>query len=146
MVSESAKTKDEHLQVVAEHYQKTFELADGLRRDRNKFFIFLVAVLAGAALLFGFGKTMVLKLLAVWISKNIGLLEVNANSIPGMSQKDVTDWISNANFDLLLTLMLAVVFYLMMNLYHHTETVSRLYIYLGKLEIEIRLKLESNSQ
>jgi hypothetical protein len=44
----------------------------------------------------------------------------------------------NANFNLLQTMVLAVVFYLTVNLYHHTTTVLRLYAYLGKLEGEIR--------
>jgi len=145
MSSESTKSKDENLQVLAEHYQKTFELADGLRRDRNKFFIFLVAMLAGVTAFLGLGKERALRMLAAWMSASISFDKLDPNTYADLSPDALAQWFSGTNFSLLLTMTLAIVFYFMMNLYHHTATVNRLYAYLGKLETEIGASLPRTS-
>ncbi len=121
----------EPIEFIVEHYHKTHELAYELRNDRNNIFIILVAFLATATLLFSLGQPQVNSLLVVWIAKTVGVTD----------QNQIAALQSSANFDLLQVFVLAVVFYLTVNLYHHTQTVLRLYAYLGKMEGEIRERL-----
>jgi hypothetical protein len=78
--------------------------------------------------LFSLGQPQANSLLVVWIAKSVGMIE----------QSQITALQNSANFDLLQVLVLAVVFYLIVNLYHRTQSVLRLYEYLGKMESEIR--------
>jgi hypothetical protein len=97
-----------------------------------------VATLAVATVVFSLGTAEVSQIAAPWIGNLINLKD--ANEIAQLKQT-----IAN-NFNLLQTMLLAVIFYLTVNLYHHTTTVLRLYAYLGKIETEIRshLKLAAN--
>ncbi|MBI3913036.1 MAG: hypothetical protein HY327_02390 [Chloroflexi bacterium] len=114
--------------LIAEHYQRTYELTSELRKDRNRIFLILVGFLALATLLFSLGQTSANSLLVRLVAKLLDLTDV----------KEIDALKTNINFDLLQTMVLAVVFYLTVNLYHHTTTVLRHYAYLGKLETEIR--------
>ncbi len=126
----TAPIKKDVAEFLVEHYQKTYELTQELWRERNNIFLILVAVLAAASLFLSLGQAQANSLLLVWVGRTLGLSEAQISAL----QK-------SANFDLLQLLVLATVFYLMVNLYHRTQSVLRLYQYLGKLEEEIRAQL-----
>ncbi len=145
--AQGPKGLTEHVAVLAEHYQKTFELADGLRKDRNRYFVFLVLFLAGSSLVFILGKTVVLQVLVIWIGHSIGLPDGTPTTLPGIiTLQDLLELMLKENFDIYVLLALTVVFYLMMNLYHHTVTVRRLYAYLEAMEKEIGANLTQDRE
>lgn len=128
MAANPSAAKKEPVELIAEHYQKTYELTHELRRERNRIFLILLGFLAVATLLFSLGQPSANSLLVKWVTKILEITDID----------DIQALKTNVNFDLLQTMMLAVVFYLTVNLYHNTTTVLRLYAYLGKIETEIR--------
>ena len=99
MSSNSPVPDEKKLERLAEHYQKTFEMNYQTWRDRNNYFLTLVAVLAGATLLFSLGKSDASSIIVIWIGNLIGLKESQPNPFA-----------SSANFELLQLLVLAVIF------------------------------------
>ncbi len=126
----TAPIKKDVAEFLVEHYQKTYELTQEFWRERNNIFLILVAVLAATTLFLSLGQAQANSLLVVWVGRTLGL-----------SDAQITALQQSANFDLLQLLVLAIVFYLMVNLYHRTQNVLRLYQYLGKIEEEIRARL-----
>lgn len=121
---------------LVEHYQKTFELTYKLWQQRNRTFLLLLAVIAAATLL-SFRTPLGDTLLASWIANSAGLTE----------ETEIAALRKSFPYELLQTILLIVIFYLMVNLYHRAVYVLRNYRYLGSLESEIRdhLKLGENS-
>lgn len=118
------------------HYEKTFELTYKLWQQRNRLFLLLLAVISTATFLSfrtPFGDT----LLASWIANSAGLTE----------DTEIVALRKSFPYELLQTILLIVIFYLMVNLYHRAVYVLRNYRYLGLLEAEIRshLNLDANS-
>jgi hypothetical protein len=60
--------------ILAEHYQKTYELTLEMWRQRNQTFIVLLAVI-GAATLLTFSPSQANPLLVLWIAKALGVTE-----------------------------------------------------------------------
>jgi phosphate/sulfate permease len=125
--SGASVSKEKKIEHIVEHYQKTFEMNYQLWKERNNYFLILVAFVAGATLLFSLGKNNANSLIVTWIGNLIGLKENQSNPFA-----------TGANFELLQLLVLAVVFYLMLSLYRYTQDVMRTYAYLGELENEIQ--------
>ncbi len=119
-------------EILAEHYQKTYELTFELWRQRNQTFLILLAVI-GAATLLTFSAAQTNPLLVLWIAK---VLEVK-------DEKGIQELGRSFPFGLLQSLLLVVVFYLVVNLYHRALYVLRNYRYLAELEREIRGQLEA---
>src|SRR5574341_1448125 len=94
-------------QVLAEHYQNTSELTYTLRRERDRFFIFLLGALA-AATLFNFDATSSDSLLIAAVVK---FLEIK-------DPKIVMGLQTSPLLEIIQTLLLVGVFYLMSNLHH----------------------------
>ena len=117
MAANQPLEKKDPIEHIIEHYQKTYEITHELWRERNSTFLVLVAFLAGATMLFSLGQPQANSLLVVWIAKTVGMTD----------QTQITALQNSANFDLLEVLVLAVVFYLIVNLYHRTQNVLRLY-------------------
>ncbi len=117
-------------QVLAEHYQKTSELTYALRDQRDKIFIFLLIALA-AATLFNFDATSSDSLLVAGIVKFLQITD--AKIITGLQTSPLLEIVQ--------TLLLAAVFYLMSNLYQRTASMLRNFLYLGAMEQEIRDRL-----
>lgn len=117
-------------EILAAHYQNTYELTHELWTQRNSTFLFLLAAIGiGAVLIFGTQDTNSLIVYGI-----AGLL--------GISDVVRIDALQRSfPFALLQTIVLIVVYYLMVNLYHRTISVFRLYRYLGELEREIRQAL-----
>ncbi len=122
--------------VLAEHYQKTFEVAYDSWKERNKLFVYLVLV-AGLGLML---------LLRVPTADDL-LVDAIAKFL------NITDPLRKAElqngfpFDILLSAILVTMFYFMQRLYSTNLSVMRTYMYLGALEKEIResLRLPANS-
>lgn len=122
--------------VLAEHYQKTYEVAYEYSKERNKLFVFLV-------LTAGFGLMLLLhiptsdSLLVAAIAKFLNITDQTVR----------TDLQAKFPFDILLSGVLVVMFYLMQRLYSTNLSVMRTYLYLGALEKEFRphLGLEKGS-
>ncbi len=126
----------ENPQLLTEHYQKTYELTYELWKQRNKTFLVLLGVIAAATLL-TFGSAQTNPLLIAWIAKSLGITESSR----------IAELQRSFPFALLQSLLLIVVFYLIVSLYHRALYVLRNYRYLGELEHEIReqLKLSPDS-
>ncbi len=116
--------------ILAKHYQKTFELTYEIWKQRNRTFLVLVAVI-GAGTLLTFRAAQANPLLVYWIAKLLGLTDKDSIAALGKSFP----------FGLLQSLLFIVVFYLMVNLYHRALYVLRNYRYLAALEREIRGRL-----
>ena len=113
-------------QLLVQHYQDTYELTYRLWAQRNRIFLILLAVVASASLLTYAPETN--SLLLSWIGKAVGI-------------SDQTKLRASVPFALLQGVLLAVVFYLMVNLFHRALYVLRNYAYLGNVEKEIRDEL-----
>jgi hypothetical protein len=117
-------------EILAEHYQKTYELTFELWKQRNQTFLILLGVI-GAATLLTFSPAQTNPLLALWIAKALGVT----------GDQNIQDLGRSFPFGLLQSLLLVVVFYLVVNLYHRALYVLRNYRYLAALEQEIREQL-----
>jgi hypothetical protein len=113
-------------EILAQHYQKTFEVTYDLSRQRNRLFVFLILAI-------GMGIVLTLQ------GQETG--EKTLNLLAGLfGLEPIT--LDDQQFQILQTLLLVVVFHLMFTLYHHNATVLRNYLYLGSMEDEIRQRLE----
>jgi hypothetical protein len=115
---------------MVDHYQKTYELTYEVWRQRNRIFLILLGVI-GAATLLTLRVPQANSLLVDLVAKALSLtdpdrIETLRKSFP---------------FSILQSVLLLVVFYLMVNLYHRSLWVLRHYRYLGLLETEIRQEL-----
>jgi small-conductance mechanosensitive channel len=120
----------DNAEILAEHYQKTYELTYDLWKQRNQTFLILLAVIGGATLL-TFSATQTNPLLVRWVAKVLDVTD----------KQDIQELGRSFPFGLLQSLLLVVVFYLVVNLYHRALYVLRNYRYLAALEREIRGQL-----
>lgn len=116
--------------VLAEHYQKTYELTLEMWRQRNRTFLLLLAVI-GSATLLTFRAAETSLLMVYLVAKLLGVSD----------QAQVQELRRSFPFGLLQSLLLVVVFYLTVNLYHRAIYVLRNYSYLSRLEDEIHQEL-----
>jgi len=119
-------TADKRAELLAEHYQKTYELTHELWKQRNSTLLLLLGVV-GAATLLTLHVPGMESLLVGFITKNLNITK--------------SDLEANVSFSILQSVLLFVVFYLMVNLHHRALYVLRNYRYLGALEGEIRVAL-----
>ncbi|MFN8472267.1 MAG: hypothetical protein U0822_08765 [Anaerolineae bacterium] len=114
----------ETARIIAEHYQKSFELTNKQVSQRNSYFLWiLVVVLVGALLSWRPNDTQLIVRLAL-----ARALDVN----------DSQTLFSPSVLGLIHAIILAIVFYLMTNLYKYNALAARNYQYLDILEQEIR--------
>jgi len=124
---ETRSTPPVNVEVLAEHYQKTFEVAVENWKERNKLFVFLV-ITAGIGLILLLRVPTADELLVDAIAKFL----------------NITDPLRKAElqnafpFQILLSGILIAMFYLMQRLYTTNLSVMRNYLYLGLLEKEIQ--------
>ncbi len=114
--------------LVAEHYQKTFELNLDLWRERNKNFIILLVVSA-ITILLTYRTPGVLLVMTDTYNKLLG------------GGRDITTLTNGFPFELLQSILLAVILYLIIQIYHRTSHINRTYKYLDELEKNIRERL-----
>ena len=128
--TEKPATQPSHpvnVEVLANHYQKTFEVAYDYWKERNKLFVILVLT-AGMGLLLLLHVPTADSLLVAAIAKFLDITD----------QAVKTDLLEKFPFNILLSGFLVVMFYLMQRLYSTNLSVMRNYLYLGALEAEVR--------
>lgn len=116
-------------ELLAEHYQKTYEVTYELWRERNRMFPSLAAAIGGGLLL------------AFKIPAANNLVVGLIAAVLKMDNAQQTTLQTNFPFEILQTVLLAVILQLMLDLYRHTLDIDRGYEYLGGLEVEIRQSL-----
>jgi hypothetical protein len=116
-----------NVEVLASHYQKTFEVAYEYWKERNRLFVFLV-IAAGIGLLIILRVPEAPSLLVDAIAKFLGIDDPLRK----------TQLYTTFPFDVLLSMILVAMFYLMQRLYSTNLSVMRHYLYLGAVEKEIR--------
>jgi hypothetical protein len=118
-------------EILAEHYQKTFELTLNLWEQRNRtFLILLFAVGVGALLTFKVSQAEPL------------LVDLFANIFRINSEARLNELRANFPYSLINYILLTTVLYLMIQLYHKTISITRNYDYLAGMEEEIREGLD----
>ena len=117
-------------EVLADHYQKTFEIAHEHWKERNKIFVTLVLT-AGIGLLLLLRVPEANSLLVDAITKFLGVTDAER----------IKTLYANFPFNILLSGVLVVMFYLMQRLYSTNLSVMRNYMYLGAIEKELRIHL-----
>ena len=119
-----------NVEVLANHYQKTFEVAYDYWKERNKLFVILVLT-AGMGLLLLLRVPEANSLLVDAIAKFLGVTDMER----------IQQLYANFPFNVLLSGVLVVMFYLMQRLYSTNLSVMRTFMYLGALETEVRKHL-----
>jgi hypothetical protein len=120
----------EPVQLITEHYQKTFELTYETWKERNKLFVYLVLVT-------GLGLLLVLQ-----VPEANTLLVDGIVKLLGITDKArISQLHKDFPLEIILSIILIIVFYLMQRLYSTSLAVLRNYAYLAALEKEIRQKL-----
>ena len=123
---ENKPTEPVNVEVLANHYQKTYEVAYENWRERNKLFVYLVLTASLGLVLLLRVPTGVTLLVAA-IAKFLNITDDATKTI-----------LQNAfPFDILLSGILVVLFYLMQRLHSTNLSVMRTYAYLGELEKDI---------
>lgn len=117
----------EKVEVLAEHYQKTFELALMTWEKRNQTFLLLLGVV-GAATLLTFNVPQAQPLLVDLVMKVLGITDTTR----------AAELRASFPYGLIQSILLMVVMYLMLILYHRTATIQRFYKYMALLEGDIR--------
>jgi hypothetical protein len=119
--------------IIADHYQKTFDLTYNLWQERNKNFIMLLIISAAEILI------------AYRTEQVTGVLAAIYKALTDLSLDEATNAINNGfPFNILQTILLAVILFLMIQIYHRTSHINRSYGYLGALETDIRERLKSH--
>lgn len=120
-------------ELLIEHYQKTFELTLEMVKERNRTFLYLVITI-------GLTSLLTLKI----AQANYLFIDFLANmfNIPQEDTTRINELRQQFPFALMQSVVLAIVFYLMVNLYHRSTYVLRNYQYLGAMESEIKKYLE----
>lgn len=120
----------EPIQLITEHYQKTFELTYETWKERNRLFVYLVLVT-------GIGLLLVLQVPEannLLVDAIVKLLGITDGARIAQLHKDFP-------LEIILSIILIIVFYLMQRVYSTSLSVLRYYAYLAGLEEEIRQKL-----
>lgn len=120
----------EGTEILAEHYQKTFELTLKLWEQRNLTFLILLFVVGvGALLTFKVSQAEPL------------FVDLVANIFNIQNEERIGELRASFPYGLLHSILLMVVLYLMVQLYHRTISITRNYDYLAGMEDEIRNSL-----
>lgn len=137
---------DTKAELLNDHYKETYNLALRTWNYRNRIFLILLAVVGGATLL-TFEVDGAEPLLVDIIAGFFDITDCNT----------VTDLRTSFPFGLIQSILLMIILYLNVQLFHRTINIARYYKYIEKLELEIReilfekdykenFKKESNDQ
>lgn len=121
---------DKATELIAEHYQKTYELTLQMWEQRNTTFLLLLAVV-GTATVLTFNVSQAEPLLVDIIAKVVGITDAGRL---GELRKSFP-------YGVVQSILLMAILYLMLILYHRTAFIRRCYVYLGAIEPEIKSRL-----
>ena len=114
-------------ELLAEHYQKTFEFTLKLWEQRNRTFLWLLFVV-GSGTLLTFRVSQAEPLLVDFVAKMFNI----------ENEERMNELRTSFPYGLIHSILLMAVLYLTVQLYHRTITITRNYHYLSKMEEEIR--------
>ena len=122
--------ENKNIQILAEHYQKAFEVAYETWKQRNKLYLWLL-MLVSVAVLLTYQAPQANPLLVDWITNLLGITESTRideirNSFP---------------YAVLNSALGFAIFYTLVNLYQHNRIIGQNNFYLPRLESELRNKL-----
>lgn len=118
-------------EILAEHYQKTYEQTYDFWKERNRLFLLLLGVI-GVGTILTFRVSQAESLMVDLVARLVGV----------EGEDRLKELRQGFPLGVLHSIILIVVFYLMVNLYHRALFVLRNYQYLGILEAEIRHELK----
>lgn len=118
------------IQILADHYQKTFEVSYELWKHRNKLYFLLLGVV-GVAVLLTFQAPQANSLLVDWIAKLVGVTEPDR----------IAEIQNGFPFAILYGVLGLAIFYIMLIVYQYSRLLRHNYRYLGNLEKELREQL-----
>lgn len=125
----------EAIQAITEHYQNTFELTYEMWKERNRLFVYLV-------LTAGVGLILLLRI----PQANALLIDVVVKFLSITDKTRISELQTNFPFEVLLSTVMVIIFYLMQKLYSTNLSVLRNYLYLGAMENEIRAQLHLTAE
>lgn len=120
----------ERASLLADHYQKSFEITSEVWEKRNRTFLLLLVVVGGATLL-TFDVAQAQPLLVDLIA---GLLNIEG-------KERIEELRQSFPYGIAQTVLLMIVLFLTLVLYHRTTFILRSYKYLAALESELRAEL-----
>jgi hypothetical protein len=116
-------------EMLVDHYQKTYEVTYELWNARNRLFPTLAAVIGGAAFL------------ALRLPGADSLFVAVIRKIADLDETTQQALQQGVTYQILQTVLMVVVFHLLLDLYRHTQDITRNYKYMAGLEDEIRQAL-----
>lgn len=116
--------------IVVDHYNRTYDLTFKLWEARNKLLLALFVVI-GVTVFLTFNVTEAQPLLIDIITKSIGISEPDR----------INELRKSFPYSIVHSVLLLVVMYLIINLYHRSSFIHRNYKYIEKLEDDIRVRL-----
>jgi len=119
-------------EIVAEHYQNTYQRTQEMWEQRNTTFVTLLVVV-GTATVLTFDVPEAQPLLVDMIASMVGI-----SDDPGR----VDELRRQFPYGLIQSVLLMIIQYLMVILYHRTASIQRCYAYLSAIEPELRQDLE----
>jgi hypothetical protein len=122
--------EEQNIAILAEHYQKSFEVAYEMWKQRNRLFLWLLGLVSVAVLL-TFQAPQANPLLVNWIAKLVGVTEA----------VEIEEIEKGFPFALLHSALGFAIFYAMVNVYQHSRIIRQSNSYLPRLEIELRKEL-----
>lgn len=116
-------------ELLVEHYQKTYEVTYELWNARNRQFPTLAAVIGGGTFL----AFRVPGATSLFVAVIGGLVKLDPATQQSLQ--------SGVTYQILQTVLLVVVFHMLLDLYRHTQDITRNYQYMAGMEAEIRQAL-----
>ena len=134
---------------LVEHYQKNRKTMSRSWEQRNRRYIFLICLLAVAALL-SFVQGPVVQALAQLSANELSTLIGKLSTLNSLEVASIVAsfLVYNASvvFDLLMIVFLVAVFYLTADLFHRSSMLVSSYVYLALMEAEIRTVLRLSDE
>jgi hypothetical protein len=121
--------------ILAEHYQKTFEMTLDFWEKRNRTFLILLSFV-GIGTLLTFHVSQAEPMLVDYV---LHVLDVKGDDRVAEIRKSFP-------YGLIQSIIMIVILYLMVQIYHRTTTITRSYEYLSAIEDDIRDKLSLNEE
>jgi hypothetical protein len=123
--------ENKNIEILAEHYQKTFEVTYESWKQRSKLYLLLLGLVSVAVLL-TYQAPQANPLLVDWLANALNITDTNR----------VAEIRNGFPFALLNSALGIAIFYTMLNLYQHSRIIRQNDVYLHGLERELRNKLD----
>lgn len=122
-------------ELIVDHYNKTYDLTFNLWEARNKILLCLFLCI-GITVFLTFNVAEAQPLLIDIITKSIGITDASR----------ISELRKSFPYSVVHSALLLIIMYLIINLYHRSAFIHRNYVYLSKLEEDIRSRLSINQE